>query len=50
MSDILTEELEKYYMDLVALQETRWPLAGRINTKYYLIYYSGCDEGRYYRE
>ncbi|KAG8259134.1 hypothetical protein J6590_108848 [Homalodisca vitripennis] len=35
-------------MDIVALQETRWPLAGKINTKGYVIYYSGNNEGRYY--
>ncbi|XP_046663006.1 craniofacial development protein 2-like [Homalodisca vitripennis] len=35
-------------MDVVALQETRWPLAGRINTKDYFIYYSGCEDDRYH--
>lgn len=47
-SDILAEELNKYKMDVVALQETRWPFAGRINTEKYLIYYSGSDDNRYY--
>lgn len=36
-NDILVQEFEKYNMDVVALQETRGPLAGRINTKKYLI-------------
>lgn len=35
-------------MDIVALQESRWPLAGKVNTKDYVIYYSGCDNNRYY--
>lgn len=35
-------------MDIVALQETRWPLAGRINTEKYLIDYGGCKENRFY--
>lgn len=35
-------------MDIVAIQETRWPLAGKINTKDYIIYYSGSTDGRYY--
>ena len=35
-------------MDVVALQETRWPREGRINTKNYFIYYSGCEDNRYY--
>jgi hypothetical protein len=47
-SDILAQELEKYKMDVVALQETRWPLAGRINARKYFIYYSGSEENRYY--
>lgn len=39
--DILSEELCRYKMDVVALQETRWQLAGKLNTKDYVIYYSG---------
>ncbi|XP_046389318.1 craniofacial development protein 2-like [Ischnura elegans] len=35
-------------MDVVALQETRWPLAGTISTKKYIIYYSGRKDNRYY--
>lgn len=35
-------------MDIVALQETRWPPAERISTKDYFIYYRGCDDDRYY--
>lgn len=47
-SEILSEELKRYKMDIVALQEIRWPQAGRINTKHYYIYYSGCEDDRYY--
>lgn len=47
--DILSEELSKYEMDLVALQETRWPIAGKLNTKDYIVYYSGNEEGSYQR-
>lgn len=38
-------------MDVVALKETRRPLAGKIpkTTRDYVIYYSGSDEGRYQR-
>lgn len=39
----------RYKMDSVALQETRWLLAGKLTTKDYIIYYSGNAEGRYQR-
>lgn len=46
--DILNDELESYQMDLVALQESKWPYCGKVNTKSYQILYSGCNEGRHY--
>lgn len=47
-SDTVSEEIKKYELEIVALQETRWPQAGKINTKHHVIYYSGCKDGRYY--
>lgn len=46
----LTNEFKNHKMDIVALQEIKWPwpYAGKINTKDYMIYYSGSDIGRYY--
>lgn len=46
--DVLAKELSRYNLDIVVLQETKWPYAGKINTKEYVIYYSGTDNGRYY--
>lgn len=47
-SYIVAEELNKCNMDIVALQKTQWPQSGKINTKEYLIYYSDCEDNRYY--
>lgn len=48
-SEVLSSELEKYRMDIVALQEVRWPYDGKEATKGYQIYYSGNQEGHYRR-
>lgn len=45
--DVLAE-LDKYDIVIVALQKIRLSLAGKINTKEYVIYYSGTNDGRYY--
>lgn len=37
--DIVTEELEKYKLDVVGLQETKWPFNGKINSNRYTINY-----------
>uniref|UniRef100_A0A8D9DWW4 Craniofacial development protein 2 n=1 Tax=Cacopsylla melanoneura TaxID=428564 RepID=A0A8D9DWW4_9HEMI len=44
---ILDDELEKYNMDIVALQETRWLGQGTIKEKNYTYFYSGNDNGRH---
>ncbi|KAL1448299.1 hypothetical protein WDU94_008926, partial [Cyamophila willieti] len=46
-SDILAEELSRYDLDVVALQEVRWPYDGKSNTNEYQIYYSGNNQGRF---
>ncbi|KAI5739913.1 hypothetical protein M8J77_024939 [Diaphorina citri] len=46
-SDILSEELKCYNMDIVALQEVRWPQSGKETTRHYQIYYSGNKDGFY---
>ncbi|XP_008484678.1 craniofacial development protein 2-like, partial [Diaphorina citri] len=45
--DIISEELNRYNLDLVALQETRWPNVGKESTHHHQIYYSGNTEGVY---
>lgn len=35
-------------MDVVALQEVRWPLDGNVNKNDNTIDYSGCEEERLY--
>lgn len=42
----LIQELEKYKIMIMALQETRWPDKGRILKKSHALYYSGT-EGRH---
>lgn len=32
-------------MNLVALQEVRWPYCGKVNTEQYTVYYSGTNDG-----
>lgn len=34
-------------MDIIALQEVRWPYDGKTSTKNYQIYYSGNEQGRF---
>lgn len=44
--DNLNDELEKYKMGVLALQEVLWPLCEKVNTESSKIYYSGRDNGR----
>ncbi|KAL1462186.1 hypothetical protein WDU94_014046 [Cyamophila willieti] len=44
---ILDDELEKYNMDIVALQETRWLGQGTIKEKNYTYFNSGNGNGRH---
>ena len=37
----LAEEVAKTQLEILALQETRWPGKGQINNKDYVLYYSG---------
>jgi hypothetical protein len=37
----LAEEIAKTEIEILALQEVRWPGKGQINKKDYLFYYSG---------
>jgi exonuclease III len=37
----LAEETEKPQIEILALQETRWPGRGQINKKDYTLYYDG---------
>jgi exonuclease III len=37
----LVEEIEKTQIEILVLQETRWPGRGQINKKDYTLYYSG---------
>jgi len=40
----LAEELAKTQLEIVAVQETRWPWTGQIKKKYFSIYYSGTRD------
>jgi len=40
----LVEEIAKTQIEILALQEVRWPGKGQINKKAYLFYYSGTKE------
>jgi exonuclease III len=40
----LAEEIAKPQIEILALQETRWPGKGQINKKDYIFYYSGSKE------
>jgi len=40
----LVEEIAKSQIEILALQEVRWPGKGQINKKGYLFYYSGTKE------
>lgn len=46
-SDILSDELNNYRMDLVALQEVKWPYDGKESTQHYKLYYSGNQTGKH---
>ena len=37
----LAEEIAKTQIEILALQETRWPGKGQINKNDYIFYYSG---------
>jgi len=40
----LAEELAKTQLEIVAIQETRWPRTGHIKKKDFSIYYSGTRD------
>ena len=40
----LMDEIAKTQIEILALQEVRWPGKGQINKKDYLFYYSGTKE------
>jgi len=40
----LAEEIAKTQIEILAIQEVRWPGKGQINKKDYLFYYSGTKE------
>jgi len=40
----LVDEIAKTQIEILALQEVRWPGKGQINKKDYLFYYSGTKE------
>lgn len=42
------DEVDNYHLDIVGLQETRWPFNGKLNSKSHTLYYSGCDDGNHY--
>uniref|UniRef100_A0A8D8RW96 Craniofacial development protein 2 n=1 Tax=Cacopsylla melanoneura TaxID=428564 RepID=A0A8D8RW96_9HEMI len=46
--DIVDAELDRYRMDIVALQETRWPDNGKTIAKNFVFYYSGTHDGTHY--
>lgn len=43
--DIVSEELQKYKINIVALQKVRWPYCEKANTKHYIVYYSRTSDG-----
>lgn len=45
--NILSEELDRYQMDLVALQEVRYPGTGKLETDKHILYYSGSENGKF---
>jgi exonuclease III len=45
--DELAQELEKYKIDICALQEIRWPDEGTMTKKNYMILYSGNKNGKH---
>ena len=45
--DIVSEEMERYKLDIITLQETRWPYNGKIYSGSYITYYSGNNDGKY---
>ena len=40
----LTDEIAKTQIEILALQEVRWPGKGQINTRDHTLYYSGTKE------
>ena len=40
----LAEELAKTHLEIIAIQETRWPRTGQIKKKDFSIYYSGTKD------
>lgn len=48
-SDILSDELTKYNIDVIALQETHWPDEGLVVTNDYIIYYSGTKNNDHHK-
>lgn len=43
----VTDQIKKYKLPVVALQELRWPGNGNVKSKNYTIFYSGSENGRH---
>ena len=46
-ANVLEDELERYGIQVAALQEIRWPEVGKCETAKGVIYYSGRNDGRH---
>ncbi|CAI6358159.1 unnamed protein product [Macrosiphum euphorbiae] len=46
---IVTDQIQKYKLPVVALQEVRWPGSGSVKSENYTIFYSGSTDGRHER-
>ena len=40
----IAEELQKWEIDITAIQEVRWKGCGQINKPKYMVYYSGAEK------
>jgi len=40
----IAEELQKWEIDITAIQEVRWKGSGKINKPKYTVYYSGAEK------
>jgi len=40
----ISEELQKYETDIIAIQELRWKGNGKINKPKFTVYYSGAEK------
>jgi len=43
----VTDQVQKYKLTVVALQDLRWPGNGNIKSENYTIFYSGSENGRH---